>query len=41
VKTPKARIIEVKKGAAMQVAVKVVNSQGLSSWDWAHATIKY
>jgi len=40
VRIPKAKIIGMKKGESVQVAVKAVNSQGLSSWDWAHATIK-
>jgi hypothetical protein len=41
VKTTRAKITGVKKGEAMQVAVKAANSQGLSGWDWARTTIKY
>jgi dipeptidyl aminopeptidase/acylaminoacyl peptidase len=39
-KTPKARISGFKKGETLQVAVKAVNARGLSSWDWAHISIR-
>jgi len=39
VKIPKARIAGIKKGEKLAIAVKAVNSRGLSSWDWAR--VKY
>ena len=39
VKTPGARITGLKAGESLRAAVKAVNSRGLSSWDWAYATV--
>ena len=39
VKTPSARITGVKAGESLRVAVKAVNTRGLTSWDWAYATV--
>lgn len=38
VKTPRAQITGLKKGEKLMIAVKAVNTRGLSGWDWAHTT---
>jgi Tol biopolymer transport system component len=39
VKTPNAKITGAKKGEKLEVAVRAVNSRGLTGWDWARITV--